>query len=86
MVREFILSPKQLDKWMHQNKAQYTGAFFDGSLLDNFILQCKRGFAAVYEKYLNCWSSAYRVVYAKESKDIDNLFADFYERKELYDF
>ena len=28
---------------------------------DNLVLACKRGFAAVYEHYLNCWSSDYLI-------------------------
>lgn len=57
----FRIRPDDLDKWMHQNKAKYTGAFVEGCLLDNFVLVCKRGFAAVYECHLNEWSSTYQV-------------------------
>ena len=31
---EFSISPKGLEKWMHQNRAEYTGAFVEGTLLD----------------------------------------------------
>lgn len=60
-VTSFRISPENLDMWMHQNEAEYTGAFVEGSLLNNFVLACKRGFAAVYEHYLNCWSSDYLI-------------------------
>lgn len=60
-VTSFRISPENLEKWMHQNRAEYTGAFVEGRLLDNFVLVCKRGFAAVYEHYLNCWSSDYLI-------------------------
>lgn len=60
-VKSFRLGQKELDKWMHQNKAEYTGAFVEGRLLDNFVLACKRGFAAVYEHYLNEWCSDYLI-------------------------
>lgn len=60
-LTKFRISPKNLEKWMHQNEAEYTGAFVEGCLLDNFVLACKRGFAAVYEHYLNCWSSDYLI-------------------------
>ena len=56
-MMEFSISSKGLEKWMHQNRAEYTGAFVEGTLLDNFVIACKRGFAAVYE------SSDYRVEY-----------------------
>lgn len=42
---EFFISPQGLKKWMHQNRADYTGAFVEGTLLDNFVIACKRGFA-----------------------------------------
>lgn len=60
-VTKFRIEPKNLAKWMHQNRAVYTGAFVDGCLLDNFVVVTKRGFAAIYEEYLNEWSSTYRV-------------------------
>lgn len=61
MITTLRISPKELEKWMHQNRAEHTGSFVEGSLLDNFVLICKRGFAAVYEHYLNSWSSEYLV-------------------------
>ena len=62
-MMEFSISPKGLEKWMHQNQVEYTGDFVEGTLLDNFVIACKRGFAAVYEHRLNEWSSDYRVEY-----------------------
>lgn len=58
---EFFIRPKDLEKWIYQNRAEYTGAFVEGCLLDNFVLACKRGFVAVYEHILNCWSSDYLI-------------------------
>ena len=43
-MMEFSISSKGLEKWMHQNRAEYTGAFVEGTLLDNFVIACKRGF------------------------------------------
>lgn len=60
-MTRFCIDPKNLEKWMHQNGANYTGTMVEGCLLDNFVLVCKRGYAAVYEHYLNCWSSDYLV-------------------------
>lgn len=62
-MNTFYMNCAELDKWIHQNRAQYTGDFVDGCLLDNFVLSCKRGFAAVYEHYLNPGQSNYRVEY-----------------------
>lgn len=60
-MTRFCIDPKNLEKWMHQNGANYTGTMVEGCLLDNFVLACKRGYAAVYEHPLNCWSSDYLV-------------------------
>ena len=51
----------QLEQWMKQNKAEYTGDYIEGCLLDNFVLCTDRGFAAVYENYLNANSSDYYI-------------------------
>lgn len=63
-MTSFYLDSKKLEKWMHQNGAAYTGTMVEGRLLDNFVLVCKRGFAALYEHPLNCWSSNYLVEFA----------------------
>lgn len=60
-VVKFSLNPSELEKWMHQNKAEYSGSFIDGCLLDNFVVMTKRGFAAFYEHYVNGWTSDYIV-------------------------
>jgi hypothetical protein len=59
------LGSRELDKWMHQNQAEYTGDFVEGCLLDCFVLWCKRGVAAVYEHALNDWSSEYLVEFQR---------------------
>lgn len=76
----FRISPANLDMWMHQNEAEHTGAFVEGCLLDNFVLACKRGFAAVYEHYLNCWSSDYLIEFQPgAAKDVWDRWYKFEE-------
>lgn len=60
-MRTLFMGPRELKKWQSQNKAVCSGDFCDGCLLDNFVLFCKRGVAAVYEHYVGPWSSNYRV-------------------------
>ena len=76
----FRIGPADLEKWMHQNEAEYTGAFAPGCLLDNFVLACKRGFAAFYEHYLNCWSSDYLVEF--EPGPAQGVWKNWYEFEE----
>lgn len=82
MVR-FKISPSNLKKWLHQNKAENTGEFVEGSLLDNFVVSCKRGFAAVYERYVNPWVSEYLVEFqAGSAPDVWKRWFEFAERSE----
>ena len=76
----FTLQPRGLAKWLYQNRAEYTGDFVEGCLLDNFVVSTKRGFAAVYEKYQNANSSVYRVEF--EPGTAQNVFHAWYEFEE----
>ena len=71
---------RNMDKWMHQNSARYTGAFFEGCLLDNFVLDCKRGYAFVYERYVSPNMSEYAIKFApyKDKELCDELWQEFY--------
>lgn len=73
-MKKFLLNDPE--KWMHQNQAETTGDFVEGCLLDNFIVQCKHGVAALYEHYCNCWSSCYEVHFARASGKDGNFSAD----------
>lgn len=75
-ITSFYLDPADLEKWMYQNKAVYTGDFVEGCLLDNFMVQTKRGHAAIYEHYLNPNSSDYLVYFQPGCSQ--KLFAAFY--------
>ena len=81
-IKSYIL--RDLEKWMKQNKAEYTGMFFEGCLLDNFMLSTKRGYAAIYEKYVNANCSEYLMKFAayKNMKAVDLLFSEFITREE----
>ena len=71
----------EFDKWVKQNGAEYTGDFFPGCLLDNFIMVTKRGFAAFYENYLNEWSSDYFVEFQPGAAP--DVFCKWYEMEAL---
>lgn len=61
-VKTFYFSNgKQLNKWLHQNKAVETGEVIEGTLLDSFLVQTQRGHAAIYVHYVNPGKSIYRV-------------------------
>lgn len=76
-ITAFNLNPKYLEMWIHQNKAEYAGDFIDGSLLDNFVVATKRGFAAIYECYVNEWQSQYRIEF--QPGTAQDVFRRWYE-------
>jgi len=82
-MTEFYIAPADLEKWIYQNDASYTGMFVEGCLLDSFVLECRRGFAFVYEHFLNTWSSNYRVVFIPyrigKRPEFDRAFAEWFE-------
>lgn len=64
-MTRFYIEPKNLEKWLHQNVAEYTGDFVEGVLLDSFVVATKRGFAAIYESYVNPNQSRYYIEFEK---------------------
>lgn len=68
-IIRFYLYADQLEKWMYQNKACYTGACIEGTLLDNFVLDTEIGYAAFYESPVNEWTSRYYVEYGINRKN-----------------
>lgn len=86
-VTSFYLSPgEDFNTWMHQNKAEYTGAFVDGCLLDSFVVSTKRGYAFMYEHARSAWTSDYTVYFVPYTElkkgsgnAADKLWAAWYE-------
>lgn len=82
-MTQFRIGNNELERWMHQNKAQYTGSFVEGCLLDNFVVVTRRGFAAFYEHYINEWSSDYAVEFeAGPAQTVWRRWYEFEERSE----
>lgn len=83
-VTTFQIGIADMNKWIHQNNAEYTGDFVDGVLADSFMLSCKRGTAAIYEHYVNEWSSNYLVLFVPytDKNGTIALYEDFCEYAE----
>jgi len=62
MIKMFDLKPAALNKWLYQNNA-FIIDFSEGCLLDNMLIETKRGIAAIYEKYINPNLSGYLVIF-----------------------
>lgn len=67
-----------INKFLYQNKAEIVEGY-DGCLLDNGLYQAKNGMFALYEHYLNTWSSDYLMIFARTKEEIDKLWNDFVE-------
>ena len=63
MIKEYRFESMTIDKWIHQNGA-IVEDFLEGCLLDNMLLQTRRGVAFVKETALNVWSSTYTLYFA----------------------
>lgn len=83
-MTRFYLNAGALGRWMHQNKAQYTGAYVEGVLVDSFVVETKRGVAAIYEHYLNEWTSNYCVEFTpyKSGAEVNELWKEWNEFEE----
>lgn len=77
ITRFYIGSGKEFKTWCKQNAAQYSGAYVEGCLLDNFVMMTKRGFAAFYEHYLNEWCSDYYVEF--QPGPAQDVWANWYK-------
>ena len=81
MIKMFYIGSTDLNMWLHQNKAQFTGDFSEGVLLDNFVVVTKRpAIACIYEHYLNDSSSDYYIEFEPITKDNagQNALANWY--------
>ena len=80
-VTRFRLEPgPAFHKWMAQNGAEYTGDYVEGCLLDNFIVATRRGYAAIYENYVNEWTSDYLVEFQPGAAQ--TVFSNWYKFEE----
>lgn len=76
-ITTFYIGSTELEWWMQQHGAEYTGDIIEGCLLDNFVLECEGGFAAVYERYLTEWTSDYVIEF--EAGCAETVWRQWYE-------
>lgn len=78
-MKTFVLN-MPIDKYLYQNRAEIVDGF-DGCLLDNYLAYSDKAIMAIYEEYVNTWTSRQRVYYARigtdDAMEIENKF---YER------
>lgn len=77
-IIHFTINPRYLEKWIHQNAGEID-EIVEGCLLDSLLIACKRGYAALYEKYVNAYESTYEV-YFQPYKYGYNVADEFYTK------
>lgn len=83
-MTRFYIRPSKLDMWLHQNRAENTGSCVECRLLDNFTVITKRGVAAIYEHYLNEWTSNYYVEFEPIKGCSGLVMKNWYEFESRY--
>ena len=68
-------------KWIHQNCAVMIDCI-EGSLLDNYLFECKRGLCFVLESYVNSNMSEYvfHFIPYKETTKNNSHFVNLYQK------
>ena len=61
----------RLEKLLYQNKGEIIDCV-EGCLLDNLLIETKRGYMALIETYETCWTSYYTLYF---SRDFDRIQA-----------
>ena len=67
---------KNFETWLKQNEAEAMDCV-EGCLLDNAVYACKRGYAFVYESFVNSWSSEYKVKFVPYKEDSTALWQEW---------
>lgn len=86
MTQLKLKNPADLDKWISQNNGIIEFEF-PGSLLDNYLISCKRGVAAVWETYRNSNASDFMILFAPytEKEYADKIHEEFMEKFDEYE-
>lgn len=82
-MTKFMLRANTEDKWKHQNEATLVDCF-EGTLVDNELYACKRGYCVAYEKPLNERASTkvYEFAPYKDEDACAELIDEFTHRHE----
>lgn len=71
----------QLEKLLKQNKGEILD-IIEGNLIDNILISTKRGYIALIETYMNCWSSYYTLNFSKNINEISEVWESYDYRRQ----
>ena len=81
-MKTYYLNGDQLNELIEKTGAEIMDGY-EGCLLDNGLYYSETMTFAVYEHYLNCWSSDYQVIIARTENDIEKVTNDFWNNMRL---
>lgn len=82
-MKKFNLNPIYVNKFMHQNKANYIDCI-DGCLIDHLMVSTKRGYMALIETYATPNSSTYTVYFSTDENEIYDVWAPYEKQYHEY--
>ena len=63
----------RLEKLLYQNKGEIIDCV-EGCLLDNLLIETKRGYMALIETYKTCWTSYYTLYFSRDFNRVQTVF------------
>ena len=63
----------RLEKLIYQNKGEIIDCV-EGCLLDNLLIETKRGYMALIETYETCWTSYYTLYFSRDFNRVQTVF------------
>ena len=74
-MKKYKVNNLNIEKFLHQNKGEIISCI-DGTLIDNYLIENKRGYIILMETYVNCWTSNYSLLFSTDVKAIDKIWND----------
>lgn len=82
-MKQYLLN-WDVDKWIKQNAGTVID-IVDGVLIDNLLIETKRGYAALIERPTTEWTSAYTLYFSTDDAAYDyfyDYFKDYFDSLE----
>ena len=65
----------RLEKLIYQNRGEIIDCV-EGCLLDNLLIETKRGYMALIETYETCWTSYYTLYFSRDFNDVQAILEE----------
>lgn len=62
-----------LEKFLHQNAGEVID-IIEGCLIDNLLIATRRGYMALLETYVNCWTSEHTMYFSTDYNEICDVW------------